>query len=540
MRNKILICSLLFAVSIVWAQEDALVYFNAKPNVTMALENPLTILTQEAIDRKNLRETTIDFRDVPVDESYISQIKNVEGITVLAKSKWFNAVHVQGTEAVINSLLNETFVDHIEFFDRNLNKSSSVAKDEKFSIESRRPNFEYGNATNQTEMINVDDLHALGYTGEGVIIASLDTGFGRVNTMSGFQRIRDAGKILGTYDFYTRSSDVYIDDACCYHGTVTLSTMAGYFEGEYVGTAPDASYYLFRTDNYDLNETFTDTPIEETLWVEAAERADSLGVDIISSSLGFLKWSEARYNYSPSDLDGETSFITRGANMAYEKGMLVVNSAGNQGSEGLIVPADAENILTIGAVNSAGEYMNWSSQGNYLYQDFQKPDIVAQGWQSAVIHESDEVRVAHGTSYSSPIIAGAIACLWQADPTMTNAEIMQIVKQSASQYNSPDNLLGYGIPNFGLALSTLSTKKEDVNNFKIFPNPVYDNLQIAFPKNIEEANIELYSVLGERIFKKSITRNSRTIDLKTLLPGAYILNIQTFEQGLKTIKLLKK
>lgn len=541
MKTKLFVIGIIFIHFIASGQEDAWVYLNAKNDVENALANPITILTQEAIDRKNLRGTAIDYRDVPVYEAYITELKNITGITVLAKSKWFNAVHVQGTESDINNLLSESFVDHIEFFNRNLNRVSGLVKIKNVNLENSRPNFEYGNATNQTEMINVDDLHALGYTGEGVIIAALDTGFGRVNTMSGFQRIRDAGKILGTYDFYTRSTDVYIDDACCYHGTVTLSTMAGYFENEFSGTAPDASYYLFRTDNYDLDETFTDTPIEETLWIEAAERADSLGADIISSSLGFLRWSEPRYNYSASDLDGETSFVTRGADMAYEKGILVVNSAGNQGDDGLIVPADAENILTVGAVNAAGDYMDWSSQGNYLYQDFQKPDIVAQGWQSAVIHENDEVRVAHGTSYSSPIVAGAVACLWQALPHLTNEEIMQIVKESASQYDNPDNFLGYGIPNFGLALNeTLSIQEAGNDSFNIYPNPVTKNLYIDFYSDFANSKFELFDMLGKLVKEGTFTKKQENLNLEKLVSGTYILNIQSSKNDLKTIKLLKK
>ena len=541
MKDKVLLIITAFFTLIVISQEDAWVYFNAKENVAYAIANPITILTQKAIDRKDLHNVVIDFRDVPVDETYIADLKNTVGITVLAKTKWFNAVHVLGTEEDINNLLFKNFVSHIEFFNRNLNASRSIVTKNKFEVENKQTEFIYGNATNQTEMINVDDLHALGYTGEDVIIAALDTGFGRVNTMSGFQRIRDAGKILGTYDFYTRSTNVYIDDACCYHGTVTLSTMAGFFESEFTGTAPDASYYLFRTDNYDLDETFTDTPIEETLWIEAAERADSLGADIISSSLGFLKWSEVRYNYSPSDLDGKTSFITRGADMASEKGILVVNSAGNQGSDGLIVPADAENILTIGAVNSAGDYMNWSSQGNYLYQDFQKPDVMAQGWQNAVIHESDVVSVAHGTSYSSPIVAGAVACLWQALPNKTNAEIMQLVKESASQYNAPDNYLGYGIPDFGTALNLgLTFEKESFNHINVFPNPIKNILKIKFPSHIEKVNFELYDILGNLVMNKNTLRDSETINFEQLTSGIYFLKVRDSNLNINTFKLIKE
>ena len=240
MKSKLLFISLIFFQFFALAQEDAWVFLNAKANVANALSNPITILTQDAIDRKNNHGVVIDFRDVPVDESYITQLKNATGITVMAKSKWFNAVHVRGTETDINNLTSEIFVDHIEFADKSLNSSRSVEIKNKFEIEDAQTTFVYGDTQNQVEMINADNLHLLDYTGTGMVVAVLDAGFLNVNTMAGFQRLRDAGNLLNGYDFVNRNSNVYASSASD-HGTKVLSTMAGFIENQFVGTAPDAS-----------------------------------------------------------------------------------------------------------------------------------------------------------------------------------------------------------------------------------------------------------------------------------------------------------
>jgi hypothetical protein len=300
-----------------FAQQDAWVYFTDKENVANAIANPLTILTQKAIDRKSDHNVAIDERDVPVNENYITQVKNTSGIMVMAKSKWFNAVHVRGSEADINDLLNLGFVASIEFADDNLNRmpTQSNSSNNKFNVEDALVNFEYGNTQNQVEMISADVLHQMDYTGNGVTVAVLDAGFPNVNTMGAFQRLRNAGKLLNGYDFVNRTADIYAY-AGSTHGTKVLSAMAGFIQDAFVGTAPDASYYLFRTE-----DAGSENPVEESYWVEAAERADSLGVDIINTSLGYKSYDNPNYSYTASDLDGNTAFITKGANIAFEKGL---------------------------------------------------------------------------------------------------------------------------------------------------------------------------------------------------------------------------
>ncbi len=321
-----------------FAQQDAWVYLTDKENVEVSISNPISILTQKAIDRKSVHNIVIDERDVPVNESYISQLKSQPGITVLAKSKWFNTVHVRGTLENIENLTDLSFVNNIDFADKSLNTSRSLAHQNKFEIENESTNFNYGSALNQIEMFNGDKLHIADYTGTGMIVAVLDAGFPNVNNMSAFQRLLDSGNILGTYDFVNRDSDVYTNTTSN-HGTLVLSDMAGHAQDQFVGTAPDASYYLFITENAP-----NENPVEESYWVEAAERADSLGVNVINTSLGYTTFDNPNYNYSPSDMNGNTAFISRGANIAFEKGMLLVNSAGNSGNSswGIVgAPADA-------------------------------------------------------------------------------------------------------------------------------------------------------------------------------------------------------
>ena len=517
----------------VFSQEDAWVYLTDKENVAQALANPISILTQDALDRKLAHGVPIDARDVPVNETYISQLKQQPGITVLAKSKWFNAVHVRGAETDINNLSALSYVDHIIFANKSLNARVEIPKN-KFEFEAARTSFDYGQAANQITMIQGDDLHQSNYTGNGIVIAVIDAGFPNVNTMGGFLRLRDNNGILGGYDFFDRNPDVYANTSSS-HGTLVLSTMAGYVEGSFVGTAPDASYYLFRTENAP-----NENPVEESLWVEAAERADSLGVDIINSSLGYKTYDNANYNHTDADLDGLTTYISKGANIAFEKGLLVVNSAGNAGANGLNAPADATGVFTIGAVDANGDYASFSSQGS-IFQPTQKPDVVTQGQVSAVIWSNNNIGTANGTSFSAPIMAGALACLWEALPDLTNAEIMQLVRESASQYQTPDYFLGYGIPNLATALNqglSIPEAEDLQQNIQIYPNPVLHDLYLKIPSTETNVQVTVYNILGKITMETKVFQ-STTINMSTLANGVYLLKMNTQKETIIK-KIIKK
>ena len=523
--------------------EDAWIYFADKENVAASIANPLSILTQKAIDRKNAHGVVIDDRDVPVNETYITQLKNATGISVLAKSKWFNAVHVRGSQTEIESLTSFTFVSVIDFANKNLNAKNTKTKTKlnhtKLSKEENNLTvFNYGDATNQIEMFNGDKLHLADYTGDGMTIAVLDSGFPNVDNMTSFQRLRNAGNILGTYDFVNRDIDVYTGTTSS-HGTWVLSDMAGYIENNFVGTAPDASYYLFITE-----DAPNENPVEESYWVEAVERADSLGVDLVNTSLGYTTYDNPNYSYTQADMDGNTAFISKGANIAFEKGLLLVTSAGNSGntSWGIVsAPADASGVFSVGAVDLNGNYASFSSRGNAT-QPNQKPDVVAQGQASYVIGTNDVIGTLNGTSFSSPILAGGITCLWQALPNKTNAEIMQLVRESATQFTSPDYFLGYGIPNLEWALNTTLAFNTDLaDNFdvQIYPNPVRDNLFIKLPDLAESTTLKIYNILGEEINTYNISESINEINTVSLAQGLYIVKL-TSKTYSKSVKLIKQ
>lgn len=539
MKKQILFFSLFCFQFYTYAQQDAWVYFVDKLDVSQSIANPILILTQKAIDRKSFHNVVIDERDVPVNENYITQLKAQEGITVLAKSKWFNAVHIRGSEVNINALNNLSFISQIDFADKNLNSTTTrySKQKERIKLETALTTFNYGNALNQVEMFNGDKLHVSGYTGKGVTIAVLDAGFPNVNTMSSFQRLREVGHILGNYDFVNRDNDVY-SNTISNHGTLVLSDMAGFIDNQFVGTAPDASYYLFTTE-----DAGSENPVEESYWVEAVERADSLGVDIVNTSLGYKDYSPnySSYTYSDSDLDGKTAYITKGANIAFEKGLLLVVSAGNSGNSGVGAPADSPFVLSVGAVDASGNYANFSSVGS-AFQPSQKPDVAAQGQASYVITENDAVATASGTSFSAPILAGGVACLWQALPNKTNAEIMQLIRESASLYLTPNYQTGFGIPDLNKALQTAlldENNEEDMGEVKLFPNPSKDLVFINTPNFETETSIRFYDLLGKEVIGFKVNLKQTKVDVLSLSVGMYIVKIESNKSS-KTLKFIKQ
>lgn len=533
MKKGLLVVLLVFFQIPFFAQQDAWLYLTDKNNVAASVANPLTILTQKAIERKSKHGISIDERDVPVNENYILQLKNVAGITVLAKSKWFNAVHVRGHQSDIEALKYLDFVDSIEFANKSLNVSKMVGQKHVYKFENALTPFNYGSASNQINMINGHELHLKGFRGENMTVAVIDAGFPNVNTMLAFQKLRNAGQIKGGYDFVNKTENVYANTTSS-HGTWVLSTMAGYVNNQYLGTAPEASYYLFITE-----DALSENPVEESYWVEAVERADSLGVDVVNTSLGYKLYDNPNYSHSNASLNGFTTFITKGANIAFEKGLLLINSAGNEGSAGINAPADSPHVLAVGAVTAGGNYASFSSIGS-ANQPTIKPDVVAQGQASYVVGTNDVIGTLNGTSFSSPILAGSIVCLWQALPHKSNAEIMHLVRESASQYNNPDYFLGYGIPNFFAALNSelIGGEENDSEMIVLYPNPSSGVLYCKLPSHGSPWNYTLYDILGRQISRFPI-EDEISIDISFLVAGMYLVKIES-PKVLKTFKIIKK
>jgi subtilisin family serine protease len=519
--------------------QDAWIYFSDKENVEASINNPISILTQEALDRKALHSVVIDARDVPVTEAYIQEVKNSPGITYWAKSKWMNCVYVQGTVNDLEALLDLPYVVGIEYADKDLNFPNPQPVSDKFKVladPQSRVEYNYGAAANQIEMISGDYLHQQEFTGEGMIIAVMDSGFPNFTSNPGFAHIVDNGRLLGTFDFYSRTTDVTGTGS---HGIQTTSDIGGYLDNQFAGTAPDASFYLFRTE-YGPSEN----PREEAWWVEALERADSLGVDVVNTSLGYQAYDNANYDHSYEDLDGVTTFAARGANLAYEKGMILVTSAGNQGNSfgTVATPADAIGLLAVGAVNNLGNYVSFSSRGPTVDGRI-KPDVMAKGQSAAVISSAGVVDFSNGTSFSSPIMAGAVSCLWQAFPETTNAELMQVVRESAHLFNNPTDQMGYGIPNFELAFNTLSLLAQNDHLLKrqaaLSPNPVNESFSVLLPSEVDYAQLEVYNVLGQFVESLEVRAYQSQIPVIHWNKGVYLIKLILPSGQVQSFKLIK-
>ena len=522
MKTIYLFLVLLISLSTIAQEQDAWVYFTNKPNASTFLANPLTMLSQRALDRRTAQNISLDITDVPVHQPYIDQIDASTGITVMAKSKWLNSVHVRGTQADIQALTAISFVSSVDFANRALNLRQIQTKDLKINKVNKKfdelVNYNYGNSDNQIQMLNGHLLHQQNYTGQGKIIAVLDSGFTGVDTALPFQNLMTNGQILGGYNFPDRNSNYFSRHN---HGTSVLSCMGGFVDGQLVGTAPDAQYYLFITE--DINE---ENPVEESYWVEAAELADFYGVDVINSSLGYFGYDNPAYSYAYSDMNGTTAFASRGVDMAFSKGMMVVISAGNSGNSAdphIGVPAEAIKALAIGAVDNNETYASFSSIGP-SFDNRIKPDVCAKGLGTTVSTTSGSIVTASGTSFSSPVLAGMVATFWSAVPSLTNVQLTNFIKQSADLFANPTAQKGYGVPDFQLALiNALNLEDFTVENPILYPNPTKNDITLA--SEITNGNLLIFNSLGQLIREEVISKKLQIFNLESLNTGIYYYQI---------------
>ena len=539
---KKLLYFILFITAVAHGQEDAWVYFKDKPDAAFYMANPLQMLSQKSLDRRTKQSIALDDKDVPIHPEYITAVTAADGITVMAKSKWLNALHIRGTADAIRALTQLSFILRVDFADnsldaggkkpRNTQPPQQKAKNKK--VQKPDEIFNYGTASSQIQMLNGHLLHEHDFTGTGMTIAVLDAGFPGVNTAQPFARLFENNRILGGHNFVDKTDNVYTGGT---HGTMVLSTMGGYTDGQLIGTAPNASYYLFITE-----DVTSENPVEESYWVEAAEAADSLGVDVINTSLGYFDYNNANYNYTYEDINGETAFITRGATIAFTRGMFCVTSAGNSGAGDnphIGVPADAVNTLTVGAVDSAKQYAYFSSIGP-TYDMRVKPDVMAQGLSSAISATDGSITTANGTSFSSPITAGLVACLWQALPDKTNAELLQIIKQSSDRYSNPNVQYGYGIPDFWKAAQTdLGIKIADEKLFLLYPNTAKNVVNISAPTSFKTISVTVYNSLGQVVLYNDIEVGQSQFSMENVSSGIYNYKLQS-GKILQSGKLIKE
>ena len=445
----IFICILFF--NTVYSQKIApdtyLVTFKDKNNTEYSIDKPEEFLSERAINRRQKYNIPITEQDIPVNKNYIKQVKDL-GFEIYAVSKWFNHVVVYTEDSILLEKVNKLeFVTTIkrEKIKKKKSKAKKPIKIEIESVPDKKFAFDYGTGLNQIKMLNAHNLHNKGYMGQGIQIAFLDAGYYNADSLAGFDSIRVNKQILGTKDFVERDGDIYEDAP---HGMQALSTIAANLPGKLVGTAPKAKYWLLRSED-DRSEYL----VEEYYWLTAAEFADSVGADMIHSSLGYNDFDDKSTSHVYADMNGDIAPASIAADIASSKGILVVTSAGNSGNDPwkyITSPADADSVLTVGSTTGKGKLSSFSSLGPS--SDLRiKPDVMAQGTFAWVLGRSGGVTFSFGTSISAPIITGAVACLWQANPQFNNMEIIDAIQKSSDHYQSPDHEYGYGIPDFDKA-----------------------------------------------------------------------------------------
>lgn len=497
--------------------QDTLKYFvrfKDKAGNGYTVDNPQAFLSSRALDRRARQQIPVTEQDEPVTAAYVEGLRQL-GFSVLYTSKWFNGVAIATNDP---QRIQQVFsLPYVLTADTVAHKPvpDEIVLD-TFPVRERygKVRYDYGAAFHQIQMLQGDLLHDEGYTGKGMMIAVIDAGFPKVNTLPVFASMRQDGRLLTGKDFAAPGTGLFEDHP---HGTLVLSSMAGYVPGEFIGVAPHATYLLLRSE-----DAATEMAIELYNWVAAAEYADSAGADILNTSLGYSTFDDSLMNYRYSDLNGDIIPITRGADIAASKGMLVVNSAGNLGNDPwryISAPADGDSVFTIGAVDSAGQYVSFSSQGP-TYDGRIKPNVAAQGRATVVAAlAAGEYLEVSGTSLSSPLIAGMAACLWQAHPGIHMWTLKTAIEQAGHQAAQPDNLLGYGIPRFMQAHLSLATPGAvaDSAPLRAIPNPFSDALQLTIDVNIAgRATLEVVNARGAVVYV-------RQVDLSTLSP--YLMHI---------------
>ena len=405
-----------------------------KAATTYSIQQPEEFLSRKSIDRRLRQKLAIDSTDLPVCKKYVDAIRK-KGVHVLVTGKWDNFVTVSCNDSMlIDEIAKLPFVRSTEKVWQG--KVSAVTKRDSLINDPQRSDSLYGPAITQIEMSRANLLHDAGFKGQGMTIAVIDAGFHNADKITAMQNIR----IQGTKDFVNPQSDIFAESS---HGMAVLSCIAMNRPGVMTGTAPEASFWLLRSE-----DEYSEHLVEQDYWAAAVEYADSVGVDVVSSSLGYFSFDVEALNYHQDQLDGRTSLISRAAKMASSKGILLFSSAGNEGggSWGKITfPADAPDILTVGAITDRKKKSNFSSVG--FTADYRvKPDVVALGTGCCVIDPTGNIRYANGTSFATPILAGLGVCLWQAFPSLTNKDIISLLQRFGSKFEQPDAELGYGIP----------------------------------------------------------------------------------------------
>lgn len=515
------------------------VQLSDKNNSSYKTYDPESFLSKKAIERRTAQGIKIDSDDLPVSPVYLTGISSA-GAKIIHALKWSNGVLIaEDDTSTLTAIKALPYVLSVKSLDVPDMVNVSMAKwmDESFipfeNVEmggsNKTSGYNYGPSFNQINMISGNVLHDAGLSGQGKVIALFDAGFFKVNTLPAFDSLRINNQLLGTWDFVTGNNSVYEDNE---HGMQALSAIAGYLPGQLVGTAPKASFWLFRTE-----VASTESIDEEYNWAAAAEFADSVGADIISSSLGYNTFDNASQNHSYSDMNGDKTPVTIAADKAAAKGILVIVSAGNEGATSwkyIIAPADGDSVIAVGAVDENKVKASFSSVGPSSDKRI-KPNVAVQGKNVVVASSNGGTALINGTSFACPIVAGMAACLWQGHDTLSNMAIFKIIEKSCDHYNTPDSLTGFGIPNFATAhtvLSSVISTYGSTRSLQVYPNPFVTNFKLDFYSEKSGPIIaEIFDSVGKILLsveKNTIKNATFTLEFNEadqLATGIYVLKL---------------
>lgn len=567
MKSLLVIILALFSFTCLYSQiypDKYFVAFTDKNNSPYSIENPQEYLSARAIERRSRYNIPIDIHDLPVNPQYIEAVADI-GVQVINPTKWLNGITIYTNDS---SLLSEIealpfvksvrkarqatqahpktdFDDDISLFKPSWENETIIDFSNRTKATGKSTSLQYGLGYNQINQINGIPLHDDGFQGQGMVIAVLDAGFSYANQLNAFDSLYMNGLIYGTRDIVSGGTNVYQGS---FHGTGVLSTMGANLPGELIGTAPKAGYYLIRTE-----DTGSEYLIEEYNWASGAEFADSTGADIINSSLGYVDFDDPNQNHIYQDMDGNTAPATIAADRAMSRGMIVVNSAGNSGNytswPWIGAPADGDSVFTIGAVDANGIIAGFSSIGPTADGRL-KPNVVAQGAATVIASSNGGTTTSNGTSFSSPIIAGMTACLWQINQELANMSILEAIQQSGSYYNNPNYQYGNGIPDYNQARMVLSAQNKGIaltpESIKVIPNPFFDKIGILFNAiDSQLVTIRMFDITGRLIVsgKFDVQRVGlnylELTQLDFIKPGIYTLTVIAGEKRLNSQKIVK-
>lgn len=479
------------------------------------LATPELLLSEGALARRLHHEVAVDTTDLPVSANYIAQLAQA-GFPWVCSSRWMNSVVVEAPDTTVASALKAfPFVKEVRLvWKENGVQPSFFVKEDTLPVQKRQQTIP---ELPQLTVHQGELLHQAGYRGEGMTIAVIDAGFLNADKIPFLQ-----DRIAGARDFVNPELDIFATHP---HGLNVMSVMATPLMDNFSGTAPAASYWLLRTE-----DSASEYPVEEDYWVAAAEYADSLGVNVINSSLGYTLFDDPAMNYHVDDLNGKTAFISRGASMAASKGILVVNSAGNEGQKPwrmITFPADSPDVLTVGAVTPDMQVAGFSSHG-FISKGYVKPDIAGVGSPSYYIDHTGAIATGSGTSFSTPAVTGLAACLWQALPQLKNKDIKRLLQTCSTFASYPDSLRGYGIPNVYRAFAENTPLRQvSHENLLLVPIDSLGSWQLTGLSETEtEGVLRVFNIAGRLIDQYPFRDAAAVFDLTHLEKGLYILDVQ--------------